>query len=148
MSEVIFYGEDEKRTTIFLVTFLLDLEYLIENRRNFAAYLIKGDCFLDGADHLLDPIRQHHQITENLPDNSEDCFTKGQTVHFPIDSSKTEVVFDEFQQHTQYLIKVAVQFPDSQRLFDFTCRILMFFDEVVEVEEWVAQGRMFSYISL
>lgn len=108
MGEVVFYGKGEKWTAIFLVTLLLDLEYFIENRRNFAADLIESNSFLDGADHLLDPIRQNHEVMEDLPDNTEDCFTECQTVHFPVDTSKAEVVFDEFQQHTQYLIKVSV----------------------------------------
>ena len=75
---------------------------------------------------------------ENLPNNSEYCFTKGQAVHFPVSASKAEVVLDEFKQQTQYLIEVAVQFLDSQALLDLACRVLVSFDEVVEVKEWVA----------
>lgn len=75
---------------------------------------------------------------ENLPNNSKHCFTKGQAVHFSVSASKAEVVLDEFKQQTQYLIEVAVQFLDSQALLDLACRVLVSFDKVVKVEEWVA----------
>lgn len=101
-SKIVFNWQSQQKLLMFLVTFLLDLQHISEDRVHLPCYFKQTHCWTNGCDNFLHPIRYHHHFMEQSPQYPHQTLIYTQTAYpCPTASSKSEaeVIPDPSHQH-------------------------------------------------